>query len=151
MERAGLHKEFSSGDHESMEKKSLEALNDSEAAALETRMEGLSAEQEAILESFDEQIETEFRKLDIIEHMEKTDRVWRDGMDHSMQVEKIRGLKTTMAYYAMEHADDPELSSLIMERVDSVDQRLTDRLHKRADDVINRADKKMDDILKSLH
>ena len=147
MERVSLRKEFSFYDRERIEKRSIETTDDSEAAVLETRMEGLSEDQDATLQRFDEQIEAEFRELDIIEYLEKTDRVLRDGADHFVQVEKIRDLKTTMTAYAMEHAHDPTLSALVMERADSVEQRLTDHLHRRANYIINRGDKKADDIL----
>ena len=135
---------------EEFERLSLENYEGAEAEALETGLEGLSDGQRKLLLEFDGRIDTELRRLDFIEHMEQTDPAWRNGMDYSMQVIKIRTLKSEIADCGIQHADDANFSALILEKVDLLDQRLTKRLDDRANNLLKELDDFERDVLKDL-
>lgn len=122
------------------------ALNGSEAAALEGSPECLSQAELEALENFDKQIDARFRELDIIEQMEDMDPVWKDDLDHQMQVFKIKSLRDNMAEYAMEHSDNPVLSNLVMQKVKYTDDTLDNRLNGRANTLIRETDELIADI-----
>jgi len=142
---------FSGRATEGLEQQFLNKDIESEAAVLETGLEGLTPEQQQILQSFDERIETEFRKLDMIEHMEQIDKSWRDGLNHSFQVDRIRMLISEIGDCGLWHADDAEFSALLMEKADLVHDRLSDRCEQRAQVLLKRLDRFEEDLISSPH
>jgi len=135
------------GAREALEQKALDKAVESEAAALETGLEGLTREQQQIMQSFDERIETEFRRLDMIDHMEKNVKSWSDGVNHSLEVEKVRMLISEIAECGVQHADDPVFSAMLVEKADQVSARLNNHCEKRAQDLLDRLDHFENDLI----